>query len=628
MNKSTYRYVPLIKNEDKFEVLESMDVYNPWADSSYVESFEKLLGKYFDKIKGTVIINGASFKNCTLFKPKENFEDFFYIKVDADNLPFNPESEFSEIETEVDENGIAKIQRDLSKSEEYYEHHYTNLDNSYLYPFLSDSDNNEFQYLDENQFLKFPRVIIVGQAGAGKTTLVRKLAYELSKKASSGSSVLPIYLRLRDISTPKTELLNALEANYNLLNKKHILEKKNKGRIIYVFDGVDELNQENKEQFLDWLDYMEQYDDKLRIILTSRNNHFIRTEKFHTYKKFYLKPLYDNQIYQISHRFLGDEKSTNKFVGYFRNNRELLDVLSNPFSLTVSLALYAFKSVLPINLTDLIKELAFLFTEGWDANRNINRDKNLNSSTTRLILGKLAFQLKIQKQDTFRTIFCKEIFPNNSVDEYFDFLTEIKDNTSLLSYKDERWSFQHRYFLDFFCANYLIDKAGGIDSVYDKFKDAMDWINVWNNSVQLSSDPEYYFGGNEIRPVLSFSEFGRVVSTLMSDKSTIIFDSERLNSNLIANLKELNRNINNTKSNDSVKLWFKPSYEIELNEFANLLKQLIYLYENENSLVFQFVVKNRNLKLSKLIIALSNAGDSYELVIQKNKIIYTIPDPL
>src|SRR5205085_5106136 len=124
-------------------------------------------------------------------------------------------------------------------------------------------------------------------------------------------------------------------------------------------------------------------------------------------------------------------------------------------TLGLSLSLFLVRGVLPFNIGELVREISTHLTETWDQSRGIKRYERLNARATRFLLANLAYKLQKADMFVFRPHSLSGLLPL----EYDQLplsqvLEEIRTATGLLRCEADKWSFSHRYFQDFFCANF------------------------------------------------------------------------------------------------------------------------------------------------------------------------------
>lgn len=241
-------------------------------------------------------------------------------------------------------------------------------------------------------------LVILGDLGAGKTTLVKKLCQSLILKDKKyyNSLTFPILIRLREINGYSAEipslvffefLLNKLgfvlrdfskdqirNTNSYTTNLKRIvcdfLEDIN---ILLLLDGYDEINDlKVRKTVIEDLEMLSNSFVKSKVIITSRTAEFIfDVSNTTTYE---IAPLNDDQIDVFINQYINKKDEAKKFklqlfeTPYFDTSRK-------PLALAHLCAIYERYHSLPSKPKTVYKKIVSLYIEEWDAQRRIDRIK-------------------------------------------------------------------------------------------------------------------------------------------------------------------------------------------------------------------------------------------------------------
>lgn len=99
----------------------------------------------------------------------------------------------------------------------------------------------------EDALVKFRRMVVVGDPGAGKTTMERYLALKMAKQAEPKLPYLPVYVELgKFVESKKNNLLDFIAANleerYGFTKARPYLEQQlDDGKVALLLDGLDEV---------------------------------------------------------------------------------------------------------------------------------------------------------------------------------------------------------------------------------------------------------------------------------------------------------------------------------------------------------------------------------------------------
>jgi len=99
--------------------------------------------------------------------------------------------------------------------------------------------------------------LLIGEAGVGKTTLLKSLCIDWAKEEIECPLDIIIYIRLREWEDELSFTANILKSYYDFDNvndstfeSEYNLLKENSSKILFVFDGFDEFSSKNKGAFL------------------------------------------------------------------------------------------------------------------------------------------------------------------------------------------------------------------------------------------------------------------------------------------------------------------------------------------------------------------------------------------
>ena len=136
---------------------------------------------------------------------------------------------------------------------------------------------------------KGARIVITGNAGAGKTTTLSYLASQIANREETIgvlASLMPIFLHILDINIPDefTEDTDSVEIlldaairqnpgrNAKSLHK-HLKSAVTEQRAILLLDGMDELNQKEHQRAVAWLSKLFEVQPNLRAVATGSATH-------------------------------------------------------------------------------------------------------------------------------------------------------------------------------------------------------------------------------------------------------------------------------------------------------------------------------------------------------------------
>jgi len=204
-------------------------------------------------------------------------------------------------------------------------------------------------------------------------------------------------------------------------------------------------------------------------------------------------------------------------------------------------------------------------------------------------------------------------------------LSEIAEATGLLTSEDHNyWTFSHIFFQGFFCVNYLIDKSSSVSSDYGRFKDDYNWINVWNNLIAMSSDPEFYTADKSDNEYAKSLSLVRMTTLLRkSDYMDSIIYSDVLNQfgNLIGSYSQMIESISYAENRINIMLKNPSDKNLTILWYILcilLIKNHEHTSESEDGFIkgeTKFVKLINQLFLSKENYLLNKTENSIEILI-------------
>jgi len=162
----------------------------------------------------------------------------------------------------------------------------------------------------------FKYIVLIGDAGMGKTTELQWVAHDLM----DNTPLIPIYLRLKDKER---------------LNDFPIIGKDIEGQIVLIVDGLDE-SRNIESMAISIEDFRAQHPDA-KILVSCRSNAYMNT--LNGFEKYTLGKITQDEIHKYAEKELGAWSQTFLSSWYERNPWHLTHLLENPFYL-INLCIY------------------------------------------------------------------------------------------------------------------------------------------------------------------------------------------------------------------------------------------------------------------------------------------------
>ncbi len=319
---------------------------------------------------------------------------------------------------------------------------------------------------------EFPRLMVLGKPGSGKTTFLRHLAVDCSK-GKFFCDRIPVLIELRAIKEGNSfNLLNLIHREFRLAEQEQTQQLLNQGKAFILLDGLDEvpsqLRQSVRDQIYEFAKAKEYH--KNRFVLTCRTqtteyiaDHFQPIEVADFDPK-QVRIFARNWFTAIPETSSEAEDWTSRFVKKLEENKQIRELAVTPILLSLTCLLFTAEQDLPTKQSELYEKGINLFLKRWDRFREIPRDyQQLSISDKRKLLSYLAF-LKFEQHDNFILFEQDEIeeyiaeYLGIDVEESEAILRAIEAHHGLLIERAQGfWSFSHLTFQEYFAAKYIVD---------------------------------------------------------------------------------------------------------------------------------------------------------------------------
>lgn len=377
---------------------------------------------------------------------------------------------------------------------------------SKIQPHSSIKRKSAFRLIAENS-----KLVILGKPGAGKTTLLKRVAL-LAVEAKI--KLIPVFISCKDWNDSKLSLMDFINRQFEICSFpdssaliNYLLEK---GEMIILFDGLDEVNEENNQRskIITEINNFTNTYAKARFIISCRVSAVdYDFEKF-TYVE--IADFDNDQIKTLVAKWfkLNPQKHDLFIVEINKPEQHGLQELGRTPLLLTLLCLYFDQTMrFPKRKIELYEESIDALLKKWDTSRNIRRDINyhfLSIGRKRQLLSRIAIEtmekeeIYFEEKDLIFKIsnFLKGLPVDENIDvDGQDILKEIESQHGILVQLGHKiHAFAHLSFQEYFAAKNIVDNASDVffeQLVTNHIRDDR-WWDVFRLTASLLDNAETF----------------------------------------------------------------------------------------------------------------------------------------
>jgi energy-coupling factor transporter ATP-binding protein EcfA2 len=308
------------------------------------------------------------------------------------------------------------------------------------------------------------KILILGEAGSGKSTILRRLAEVLIERAKdTGAKLLiPVLLRAIDaapVETSLAEVAMAETAKFSSSNTPAFgADHLNSGSVAVFVDALDEVASEAlSSRILNKIEEFILAYPKCKIVLTSRQQSFLgNLDQLAAYEHFRVIPIgikEASQIIKSSNRSQALSKDRSEEI--IRHLETIHGMDLNPLLVTVFLASSdASRKDIPANITEIFAKFTEMMLGRWDTKKGLSQQ--YESSLKDLLLRKLAYGMHLARKTSISREECVEFFTTELESlgkksaKIEVILDEILVRSNLFRVIDGKYEFRHLLLQEFF----------------------------------------------------------------------------------------------------------------------------------------------------------------------------------
>jgi energy-coupling factor transporter ATP-binding protein EcfA2 len=354
-------------------------------------------------------------------------------------------------------------------------------------------DNAEIDCSNVNTLLSASHFnLVVGNGGMGKSTLMKHFFLN----ALENNDFIPIFIELRNYKYTNS-LIDYCYNNINTLGfsleKKYFEYALNSGLFLILFDGYDEITDENKKDFLSTIeDFTDRYSENYFIVSSRPCEEFIGWSRFYKYETMDFSK---EKALSLINKLDYDKTIKEKFLS--KLDEELYDrhesFASNPLLLNIMLLTFENYAEIPEKLHIFYAQAFETLFAIHDATKPDGFKRNLlsglPSDVFKKVFSNFCFKSYVKGQIEFtHEEIINDITESGKKVEGFNaenFLEDIKSGVSLIYIDGIKYRFIHRSFQEYFSAVYLKNLGDELQKraclkIIEKKKISMEYDSVFS----------------------------------------------------------------------------------------------------------------------------------------------------
>ena len=355
---------------------------------------------------------------------------------------------------------------------------------------LDSEDSSKKTFLVDNlsDFSSTKKILISGIVGQGKSILMRNLAIQESFKGDK----FPIFVELKDLEDDES-LEKCMRRNISFIlrseSEKIITYLLTEGKVIFFFDGFDEVKTENMGKIVKDFEKIERKFKKLNFVVSSRPEDTI--DKSTIFSKFLINKLdFCGQVKIIEKLTTENLIKENLIRNLKEANKDVQGVLVTPLMVNFYFYLYKTEQITGTNITLFYNKLFDLTLRKHDGTKLAYKRSYITGLTPEKIeeaFECICFLSCRQKtfffaEYDFLELVKKTIKFQNLKCSPSDLIKDFTTGISFIVREGQSYAFLHTSIPEFFAAKFLlrnINVNGLLKEIYDNYDNYINLVEYF-----------------------------------------------------------------------------------------------------------------------------------------------------
>lgn len=339
------------------------------------------------------------------------------------------------------------------------------------------------------------RCVILGSPGAGKTSLLRRLALDHSSQEAQ-QHYLPIYIQLRKLTRSDNEMESisaAATRAFKFAVNQTLDDVASSDRIMLLLDGLDEIPPYNRDKVVDELQAICQNHPRMGVFITCRSQSY--SGGLESFQHLAIRPFDDSQIEQWVYNNLSED-DTRIFLKNMLAEPTVHSAARWPLLLTIAVDLFKNYGTLSRSRSFLYQSCIEVLADEWDRIRGVKRFNFTPPAPEKVVrtLCQTAYRMMLHDKSYFTV----DDFARWNVEKLEvsdrEFLEFIRESTGLLSCDNSvEWRFMHRSFQEYLAAERLVRSTGESGQLLSEKMTDDTWREVWQFASERTVDASDLF---------------------------------------------------------------------------------------------------------------------------------------